>query len=358
MINTLHNMTDESILTMEMATDKRVIFLMKVYAELANLLHFINPLLSGAVSLRLADLTLRNGLTPLCPLAFVYLGMTLVNMGTEYIAHACRLGGCLMTSYLHFPQSHSNISYYHLILAITGRLALKLADRGNCSICKSSIIVFVYQSTLFTSVPLQAVIDAFRTGSTVGERSGDILHSTLNHASALGFSYLAGVNLSTIKEEIQDFRKRKTLDAWINTNATSIDTQCNALQQGSNEDSIDSILVSTGDMIHQINQVVYTIQRVFLFRRIEIITLNVPSFLEDMKNGKHPLRPVLMVGIFFDGLVAFQCARRAMDKDSREKWYKRGVSSSKMLLSFSVHSELGEQGTVACCREIVYRWRL
>ena len=107
---------------------------------------------------------------------------------------------------------------------------------------------------------------------------------------------------------------------------------------GSNEDSIDSILVSTGDMIHQINQVVYTIQRVFLFRRIEIITLDVPSFLEDMKNGEHNLRLALLVGIFFDGLVAFQCARRAVDKDSREKWYKRGVSSSKMLLSFSVHS--------------------
>jgi hypothetical protein len=48
--------------------------------------------LLGAVSLRLADLTLRNGLTPLCPLAFVYLGATLLNMGTEYITQACRLG--------------------------------------------------------------------------------------------------------------------------------------------------------------------------------------------------------------------------------------------------------------------------
>jgi len=51
MIATLHNMTDESILSMTMATDKRVIFLMKVYAELANMLHFINPSLLGAVSL-------------------------------------------------------------------------------------------------------------------------------------------------------------------------------------------------------------------------------------------------------------------------------------------------------------------
>ena len=51
MIATVHNMTDESILSMTMATDKRVIFLMKVYAELANMLHFINPSLLGAVSL-------------------------------------------------------------------------------------------------------------------------------------------------------------------------------------------------------------------------------------------------------------------------------------------------------------------
>jgi hypothetical protein len=58
------------------------------------MLHFINPSLIGAVSLRLADLTLKNGLTPLCPLAFVHFCSVLVNMGNEYITDGCRLGTC------------------------------------------------------------------------------------------------------------------------------------------------------------------------------------------------------------------------------------------------------------------------
>ena len=196
----------------------------------------------------------------------------------------------------------------------------------------------VYQSTLFISVPLQAVVDAHNIGRSVGERSGDILHSTFNHSAAMNISYLAGVNLITMKENLQDSRQ-VTSSAWKDINLAS-EAQCNALQNGGNEDSLDSILglLSTAQVLQQFNQVVYAIQRVFLFRQVDIITLDVTCISEAMKNRRHYLRPILLVGIFYDGLVAFQCARRATDKDSQEEWYKRGVSSSKMLLSFSVHS--------------------
>ena len=119
--------------------------------------------------------------------------------------------------------------------------------------------------------------------------------------------------------------------------------QCDALQHGGNKDSLDSILglaSATNVMLQlrQLNSKVCAIQRLFLFRRVDIITLDVTSISDNMKNGNHHLRPVLLVGIFYDGLVAFNCARRATDKDSREEWYERGVYSSKTLLSFSDHS--------------------
>jgi hypothetical protein len=91
---TLQKISDESILSTERTTDQRTIFLMKLYAELANILHYINPSLVGAVSLRLADLTLKNGLTPSCPLAFVHFCSVLANMGNDYITDSCRLGTC------------------------------------------------------------------------------------------------------------------------------------------------------------------------------------------------------------------------------------------------------------------------
>ncbi len=77
-----------------------------------------------------------------------------------------------------------NLFHYHLLLAIAGRLALKLVDRGNYSMCKSSVIIYVYQSTLFASVPLQATVDALHTGCSVAERSGDMMYSVLNKSAA------------------------------------------------------------------------------------------------------------------------------------------------------------------------------
>jgi len=221
-------------------------------------------------------------------------------------------------------------------------LALQLVDKGNCSICKSSVIVYVYQSTLFTSVPLQAVVDAHNIGRSVGERSGDLLYAYLNHASAVGIYYWAGANLLTTTKEIQDVQQRGIFNAWTKNLFVNLQEQCNAIQHGGDEDSLESILelVSTSiDSLQQMNRVVYAIQRLFLFRRVDIITLDVTStFSQDMKNGKHILRPVLLVGMFLSGLIAFQCARRATDKESQEEWYKRGVLSLKTLLSFTDHS--------------------
>jgi tetratricopeptide (TPR) repeat protein len=220
-------------------------------------------------------------------------------------------------------------------------LALKLVDRGDYSICKPSVIFYAYQSTLFASVPLQAMVDALYTGCSVAERSGDIMYSILSQGSALNMSYSVGVNLFTMAEKFQDFRQGSTI-AWKNF-CVAFEVQCNALQHGCNKDSLDSILglaSSTSVMLQlgQLNSKVCAIQRLFLFGRADIITLDVTSISDDMKNGKHNIRPLLLVGIFFDGLIAFQCARRAKDKESQEEWYKRGVTSSTMLLSFSVHS--------------------
>jgi hypothetical protein len=90
-----------------------------------------------------------------------------------------------------------------------------LVDRGDYSICKPSVIFYAYQSTLFASVPLQAMVDALYTGCSVAERSGDIMYSILSQGSALNMSYSVGVNLFTMAEKFQDFRQGSTI-AWKN----------------------------------------------------------------------------------------------------------------------------------------------
>ncbi len=105
---TLQKMIDEAIVSTEYIMDQRTIFLMKLYAELANMLHFVNPSLGSAVSLRLAELTLKNGLPPSSPLAFAHFASVVVNLGNEYVMDACRLCKC----------SHSQISFWTILISL------------------------------------------------------------------------------------------------------------------------------------------------------------------------------------------------------------------------------------------------
>ena len=93
----LQKTADDYVLNMQQTNNKKIITLQKLYSNLADLLHFIKPSLICAVSLRMVELTLSEGLTPSSPLAFVYYGQML--MGSGNLAKGCRLGTspCIIT---------------------------------------------------------------------------------------------------------------------------------------------------------------------------------------------------------------------------------------------------------------------
>ena len=93
----LQRMADDYVLNMQQTNNKKIITLQKIYSNLADLLHFIKPCLIGAVSLRMVELTLSEGLTPYSPLAFACFGQMLMVSGN--LAEGCRLGtsSCITT---------------------------------------------------------------------------------------------------------------------------------------------------------------------------------------------------------------------------------------------------------------------
>ncbi|KAL3780452.1 hypothetical protein ACHAW5_004578 [Stephanodiscus triporus] len=295
---TLKGMSDESILSIGQTMDQRTIFLMKLYAELANLLHFVNPSLVAAVSLRLADLTLKNGLSLLSPLAFVHFGSVLVNLGDEYIMDGCRVA-------------------------------------------------------LWATVPLQAVADAHRQGHKFGERSGDYLYSTMNNYANIFMKYFAGEDLSTLRKEIHDFflkmrgPSNESFVGWGNMSLLHL--QFVTLQDGEeclNEERVDDIPgqravvgdLGKPDVSVLLLDKILSVQRLFSFGRFDDITFDDINISEEMSEKKHFLRPNLLMGIFFEGLVAFQCARRQRNDSSKEKWVHIGESVLKRMRCFSDHS--------------------
>ena len=87
----LRSMPDDSILNMQAQNkNKKLIATFKLYGNLAQVLHAVKPSLVCAVSLRMMQITIQNGLGPLSPLSFVHYGSVLIAAGNVH--EGCRLG--------------------------------------------------------------------------------------------------------------------------------------------------------------------------------------------------------------------------------------------------------------------------
>ena len=237
-------------------------------------------------------------------------------------------------------------------VTMTGRLALKLSDRVDSCVCKSSVIFFAYQSVLWAAVPLQAIADAHRQGYEVGERSGDYLYSNLNYTTIISSRYLAGENLSTVRKEYRDYflkmqgKSNQSFIGWGNSSLNHL--QCVILQDGEerlNEERVDdvpglkAVMVDSGKPDETVSMIdkVFFMQRLFFFRRFDDISFDAINISEEIFEKKHFLRPPLLLGIFFEGLLAFQCARRESNGLRKEEWMRRGESASKRMRCLSDH---------------------
>ena len=76
MNESLRNTPDDYILNLHENKAKKITITMKIYSNLCHVLHLVKPSLIGAASLRMAELTMSNGLASSSPLAFGYYGWT------------------------------------------------------------------------------------------------------------------------------------------------------------------------------------------------------------------------------------------------------------------------------------------
>ena len=86
----LRGMSDDSILNMQEIKEKKIEILLAIQANLAHVMYFVMPSLIGALSLRMVELTMNNGLVSLSPLALGYFGEVLV--ANDSVKEGCRLG--------------------------------------------------------------------------------------------------------------------------------------------------------------------------------------------------------------------------------------------------------------------------
>ena len=175
----LEERSDESLLNMKQANDKKLVTLHRLYADLAHVLHFTKPGLIGSVACRMIELTMKNGITPTAPLSFAYHGEMLASTGK--IEEGCRLG----------------------------RLALKLVDKNTpSSKYKPVVILLCHQTTLWYTEPLQSTAQAHQAGYKAGQQLGDFLYSFWNLNSSIQYNFQSGQNLRTIETATKHFAER------------------------------------------------------------------------------------------------------------------------------------------------------
>ena len=86
----MRNTPDDYLLNLHENKAKKIIITLKIYSNLCLFLHLAKPSLIGAVSRRMVELTMNNGLASSSPLAFAYYGEALVASGS--VKEGCRLG--------------------------------------------------------------------------------------------------------------------------------------------------------------------------------------------------------------------------------------------------------------------------
>ena len=338
---TLQNTSDKSILTMGETNSKKVVILMKIYAELVNLLVFAEPSLVGAVSLRMIDLTLKSGLTSACPCAFTFYGGTLVSMGNEYLTEACRLGEkCLLMS-LCFSCTKKT----HFSLHFEAKIALKLLERSASFAYRSNVISTAYFFSLWASDPFQVSAEAHLDGYHAGLQSGDHLYSVINKTLSSLNNLISGQSLTTVRQQLRDFclkMQRKQIK-FARDNCLMYHLQAVVLQDGESRlhDKCVDGLPGLGKILGGMEEVVKNggtqdntvsllikslgVQQVFLFRQFDGVCFGNNNLMDVISEERHQLRPILLIGVFFEGLLSFQLARQTSN-ETRTEWIKKGVS--------------------------------
>mmetsp|Transcript_43738 Transcript_43738/g.91966 ORF Transcript_43738/g.91966 Transcript_43738/m.91966 type:complete len:1476 (+) Transcript_43738:19-4446(+) len=311
--------SDRDILDMKITHNKKIITLLKIYELLGPSLHFTMPGLLAAMSLRMIEITMENGLTPIAPTAFALYGEVLAGDGN--LVDACRFG----------------------------RLALKLLEKEALSMHKAAVILMVYSPILWAAEPLQSVVEAHQLGQKVGHQRGDWLYAGYNWHMSITTSFFAGQDLNLVRRNAKSFISVISKQKGHVDNMILIYWQTVALSEGlhtldeeQNDEEFpcesDVLLIGKGKNVPVfviLNKVLMLIRK-YLFHQLEddVVDINISSRIAE---SNETLRATTLLGIFFEGLACFKLARQSLG-NKRVALLEQGESVLARMRFYNDHS--------------------
>mmetsp|Transcript_9387 Transcript_9387/g.19543 ORF Transcript_9387/g.19543 Transcript_9387/m.19543 type:complete len:1516 (+) Transcript_9387:207-4754(+) len=297
-------MTDDFFIHMCQCSQKSFIFLMRFYHELVYVYYVIDPTRIFGISLRMVVLTFQNGLTDTSSLAFAYYGMEVTAKGNLMIGN--RLG----------------------------TIALRLSENSKYI---SNVIAVVKQYISWVSEPFHAIAESNLVGFHAGNRIGDEFSSSLNYYLHTTTCFLCGKNLSVLKEvcSAEIVRLIENKHKWFVPSFSMLYWVIAELIDGSDFQSTNhnplipceqSIVTIPANAMHGSLELfldICKLMRSLFFRR----DMDKCVSVLDRIMAACQLRPLTIIGVFFEGLISFEMARKASDS---MKW----ISNGEIALTF------------------------
>ena len=176
----LQSLSDEYFLNMkETTTQKRDILLLNVYYDLNFLFQFVDTSRIADTSLRMAQITLSNGLCCMSPLAFAEISLVFVNM----------------------RDNAENITLGYRV----GTIALRLLNKIDAIRYTSAVIAIVGGLISWVAEPLQSIAESHLLGYDYGQRNGDIVSGRLNYQFYVLINFVSGQNLADCRDKSREF---------------------------------------------------------------------------------------------------------------------------------------------------------
>jgi len=231
---------------------------------------------------------------------------------------------------------------------IAGRLALKLIEENaSSSKYKPLVILIANQTSLFHSEPFQSTAEAHHMGYIAGQQSGDFLNSRWNLQLSIAMNYIAGQNLRAVQATIKDdyVKMMKDEKSAFFYGYILLHTQVITLQQGLHTIDIDpspteaeSLAKDRTNIIFHLNSKIHKLVRSLLFRKVDSNLLDELNICELITDRKMQLRPMLFMGIFYEGLTCFLCSIGITDPTKSKSLIERGQSLLTRIRSLAEHS--------------------
>ena len=209
------------------------------------------------------------------------------------------------------------------------------------------VILVAHQTSLFYSEPFQSTAEAHHMGYIAGQQSGDFLNSRWNLQLSIAMNYIAGQNLRAVQATIKDdyVKMMKDEKSALFYGYILLHTQVITLQQGLHTIDIDpspteaeSLAKDRTNIIFHLNSKIHKLVRSFLFRQLDGDLIDESNILESITDRKMQLRPMLFMGIFYEGLTCFLCSIGITDPTKSKSLIERGRSVLTRIRSLAEHS--------------------